>query len=143
MPAPVRVRVTHTFTSDPQTVFDALSEHENLGRVFAPAKVSRLSDGPTSRNGAGSSRTVKVRPLLSLVETTTVSEPPTLIEYKITKGSGPVTGHHGIQRLTATGTGGTRLDYSIAFDSKIPGLAQLVALGLTQSLKRGLPKLVP
>ena len=32
--APVRVNVTHTYTSDPKTVFEALSEHENLGPVF-------------------------------------------------------------------------------------------------------------
>ena len=55
MATPQRVHITHEFTSDPQTVFDKLAEHENLGPVFG-ATIARVSDGATSRNGAGSVR---------------------------------------------------------------------------------------
>ena len=91
--------------------------------------ITRVSDGATSRNGVGSVRRLKLGPLPAFEETTTTAEPNTLIEYKITKGS-PLKGHWGRQELTPTAGGGTRLDYTIGFDSAIPGLAALVGMVL-------------
>lgn len=133
--------MTHTFSSDPATVFDALAEHENLATVFG-AKIDRVRDGDTSRNGVGSTRRLKVGPLPAFEETTTVSEPNSLIEYAITKG-GPLRGHWGIQRLTPTADGGTHLDYSIGFDAPVPGMAAVVGKVLSLAISRGLPSLVP
>ncbi|UDY24649.1 SRPBCC family protein [Nocardioides sp. Kera G14] len=139
----VRVHVTHSFTSSPQEVFDALSEHENLGPLFG-ANITRLRDGETSRNGVGSARTLRIVPLLpGFVETTTVSEPPHLIEYRITGGLAPIKDHHGVQRLMPRPDGGTDLDYAIAFDSAVPGLAPVVGKVLTRTLTKALPNLVP
>lgn len=140
--APIRVNVTHTYSSDPKTVFEALSEHENLGPVFG-AKITRINDGDTDRNGVGSARKLNIGPLPAIVETVVVSEPNSLIEYQITKGGFPLKGHHGIQRLTPTADGGTKLDYTIAFNTAIPGMAGPVAKQLTAALSKGLPKLVP
>jgi hypothetical protein len=140
--APVRVNVSVTYKSDPKTVFDALSEHENLGPVFG-AVVKRKGDGDSSRNGVGSSRTVKVGPMPPITETVVVAEPHSHIEYKITKGGFPLKDHHGVQRLTPTADGGTKLDYTIAFNTVIPGLAGPVAKQLTAALSKGLPRLVP
>lgn len=140
--APIRVHVTHTFTSDPKTVFDALSEHEDLGPVFG-AKITRKNDGATHRNGVGSARRLNVGPLPDFTETTTVWEPNTHIEYQITRGGFPVKDHSSIQRLTLTADGGTLLDYMIAFNTVIPGMAPLVAKRLTAALTKGLPFLVP
>ena len=139
MASPQRVHITHEFKSDPQTVFDKLAEHENLGPVFG-AKVTRVSDGATARNGVGSVRRLKIGPLPAFEETTTTAQPNTLIEYKITKGS-PLSGHWGRQELTPTAGGGTRLDYTIGFDSAIPGLAALVGKVLASAISKGLPKL--
>jgi len=61
MTAPERVRVTHVFKSDPQTVFEKLAEHENLGPVFG-AKITRVSDGTSSRNGGGLGPPAEDRP---------------------------------------------------------------------------------
>ena len=141
MPAPQRVHVTHTFTSDPATVFDQLAEHENLGPVFG-AKIKRVRDGQTSRNGVGSTRSLKIGPLPAFHETTTVSEPHALIEYEITQGS-PLTGHWGKQQLTPTPEGGTKLDYTIGFDMAVPGGAFVVGKVLGAAISRGLPKLCP
>ena len=140
--APIRVNVTHTYTSDPRTVFEALSEHENLGPVFG-AKITRLRDGDSSRNGVGSARKLNIGPLPPIVETVVVSEPNSQIEYQITKGGFPLKDHYGVQRLTPTEDGGTRLDYTIAFNTVIPGMTGLVAKQLTAALSKGLPKLVP
>jgi uncharacterized protein YndB with AHSA1/START domain len=141
MAAPTRVHVTHTFTSPPEVVFAALSEHENLGPLFG-ANITRVCDGDTSRNGVGSTRSLKLGPLPGFEETTTTSEPNSLIEYRITKGS-PLRGHWGKQVLTPTTTGGTTLDYTIGFDSAIPGLALVVGKVLTSSISKNIPSLVP
>jgi hypothetical protein len=139
MATPQRVHVTHTFTSDPATVFEKLSEHENLGPVLG-AKITRVKDGDTSRNGVGSTRSLKIGPLPAFHETTTVSEPHALIEYKISKGS-PLKGHWGRQILTPTSDGGTQLDYTIGFDMAVPGAANVVGKVLQASITKGLPKL--
>jgi len=93
-----------------------------------------------SREVAGSVRRIKVGPLPAFEETTTTAQPNTLIEYKITKGS-PLSGHWGRQELTPTAGGGTRLNYTIGFDSAIPGLAALVGKALASAINKGLPKL--
>ena len=142
MPAPQRVHVTYTYRSDPATVFEALSEHENLGPIFG-AKVTRLRDGDTSRNGAGTTRQLKIGPLPPIEETVTAAEQNTLIEYRVTSGGRPLRGHWGVQRLTPTADGGTELDHRIGFDAAVPGLASLIADAITRQLSRGLPKLVP
>lgn len=141
MASPQRVHVTHTYTSDPTTVFEKLSEHENLGPVFG-ASVRRVCDGETSRNGPGSTRALKIGPLPAFHETITKVEPHHLIEYKISKG-GPLRHHWGVQRLTPTADGGTTLDYTIGFDMLVPGLASLVGKAVARSLRKGLPKLAP
>lgn len=141
MSSPQRVHVVHTFTSDPATVFAKLSEHENLGPVFG-AKISRVRDGDTSRNGVGSTRSLKIGPLPAFQETTTVAEPDTLIEYKITQGSA-LKGHWGRQILTPTPDGGTQLDYTIGFDAVVPGLAPVVATILQKAISKGIPRLTP
>lgn len=135
------VHVQHRYSSDPAAVFEALSEHENLSRVFAPAKVRRLRDGDTSRNGVGSVRRLKIGPVASFQETVTASEPNERIEYKITKGT-PLRNHLGVQRLSPSGDGGTLLDYTINFDGPAPGMGWVVAKLLTRSLRKGLPRLI-
>ncbi len=140
MATPQRVHVTHTYKSDPATVFAKLSEHENLGPVFG-AKITRVRDGKTSRNGVGSTRSLKVGPLPAFEETITAAEPNTLIEYEISKGS-PLRGHWGKQALTPTADGGTLLDYTIGFDIA-PGVSGLVGKVLSSNIAKGLPKLAP
>ena len=139
MTTPQRVHVVHVYTSEPAVVFAKLAEHENLGPVFG-AKITRVRDGETSRNGVGSTRRLKIGPLPAFEETTTKAEPDTLIEYAISKG-GPLRGHWGVQRLTPTADGGTKLDYTIGFDAPVPGMAVVVGKVLTAAITKGLPKL--
>ena len=136
-----RVHVTHDFTDDPATIFGKLSEHENLGQVFS-AKITRICDGTDgSRNGVGSTRSLKPLGMPpAFHETVTKSEPNTLIEYRISKGS-PIRHHVGTQRLTPNADGGTHLDYTIDFDSPVPGLAAVIRIALQRIITKGLPKL--
>ncbi len=141
MAAPTRVRITHVYSSSPETVFDRLAEHENLGPVFG-AKITRVNDGTTERNGVGSTRRLKIGPLPDFDETTTVADRPALIEYRITRGS-PLRDHWGRQELTPTADGGTRLDYTIGCNAVVPGLAPVIAKVLSTAIRKGLPKLCP
>ena len=132
-----RVSIDQTFTSPPAHVFAWLSEHENLGPLF-DARIRRLSDGDDgTRNGAGSSREMKVGPLPAFVETVTEAVPDRLIRYRITKGS-PLRDHEGVMRLEPHGDGGTRLRYDITFRGVLPGIGPLVARNLSRSIPKGL-----
>jgi hypothetical protein len=131
-----RVHVSQDFPQPVDEVFTYLSEQENLEPLFG-AKIKRLSDGSDgTRNGAGASRELKVGPLPGFVETNTEVVPNELIRYRITKG-GVLKDHEGVMRFSSRGTG-SRLDYTIDFDGKLPGIGPLVKTMLTRNISAGL-----
>lgn len=133
-----RVHVTQDFPQPVEEVFAYLSEQENLEPLFG-AKIKRLSDGTDgTRNGAGASRELKVGPLPGFVETNTEVIPNELIRYRITKG-GILKDHEGVMRFSRQGTG-SRLDYTIDFDGKVPGTGALVQKTLTKNISTALRK---
>lgn len=133
------MQIVHVVQESPQPVgelFDYLSEQENLGPLFG-AKIKRLSDGSDgTRNGVGASRELRVGPLPGFVETNVEVVPNELIRYRITRG-GVLRDHEGVMRFSAHG-GGSRLDYTITFDGKLPGIGPLVRLMLQRSITRAL-----
>jgi len=131
------VKVEHHFAKPPERVFAYLSEHENLAELFG-AKVTRLRDGDSERNGVGSVRKLQIGPAPPFEETVTEFVPPERIVYKITKGS-PLRGHVGVMTFAPEGDG-THFLYDIRLASPVPGLAALVRLSLTRSIKQGLAK---
>ncbi len=136
-----RVQVVHEFNAPVAKVFAALAEHENLSQIFAPAKVTRLNDGATERNGVGSARKLSIPGTPSFVETTQVYRENELIEYAITAGFAPIKQHRGVMKFTDLGGNKTRLDYTIDFKGKAPLIGPLVKLLLQDGVKRGLKKL--
>lgn len=132
------VHVEHEFVKPVDRVFAYLSEHENLATLFG-AKVTRLRDGDSERNGVGSCRQLRIGPLPPFEETVTEFVPNERIVYRITKGS-PLRDHEGVMRFTTLAGGGTHLDYTIRLAAPIPGLALLVKAALTRSIAEGLPK---
>jgi uncharacterized protein YndB with AHSA1/START domain len=132
-----RVHVTHDFAKPPERVFAYLAEHENLGPLFN-AKITRVRDGDSERNGVNSVRQLKVGPLPPFEETVHEFVPGERIVYRITKG-GPLKDHVGVLRFSPTPSGGTHLEYDIRIASAIPGLAPIVASGLTRDINKGLP----
>lgn len=131
-----RIEIEQDFTKPVDRVFAYLAEHENLEPLLG-AKVKRLKDGDTSRNGAGSAREMKIGPLPSFVETTTEVVENKLIKYRITKGS-PLKDHHGEMHFSEKGTG-THFRYVIEFGAAVPGLDKLIAIGLEKSIRKNLP----
>jgi uncharacterized protein YndB with AHSA1/START domain len=130
------VHVERDLNAPVEQVFNHLAEHENLAALFG-AKVTRLNDGETDRNGVGSRRELKLGPLPSFQETVTQYVPNELIEYKITKGS-PLDNHVGIMKFSPSANGGTHLDYRIRIASKIPGVGTIVTKNLTRDVTKGL-----
>ena len=133
-----RVHVTQDFPQPVSEVFDHLSEQENLESLFG-AKIKRLSDGSDgTRNGAGASRELRVGPLPGFVETNVEVIPNELVRYRITKG-GVLKDHEGVMRFSPNGSG-SRVDYTIVFDGKLPGIGPLVKAMLTRNISAGLRK---
>ena len=130
-----RIEITHDFRLPVERTYAYLSEHENLGPLFG-AKVRRVRDGDTSRNGAGSVRSLKVGPLPAFEETVTHAEVDRVVEYRITRGS-PLRGHSGRMDFSPLGTG-SRLRYVIEFGAVVPGLDRVIALGLERNVRKGL-----
>lgn len=130
-----RIEITQDFALPVERVYAYLAEHENLGSLFG-AKVERVKDGDSSRNGVGSVRSLKLGPLPAFQETVTAAKPDELIEYRITQGS-PLRDHLGVMEFAAKGTGST-LHYVITYRVPVPGIGALVQLGLTRSIVKGL-----
>ena len=130
-----RIHVERDFVLPVGRVFAYLSEHENLGPLFG-ARVTRLRDGQTSRNGVGSVRSLKVGPLPAFDETVTLVVPDERIDYRISRG-GPLRDHSACMRFTPL-AGGTHLVYDIEFGALAPGLDRVVKLMLERSMRAGL-----
>lgn len=130
------VHVRRDLSAPVEEVFAHLAEHENLAALFG-ARIRRLSDGDTDRNGVGSRRELKVGPLPPFEETVTQFVPNELIEYKITKGS-VLDNHVGIMKFSRSASGGTHLDYRIRIASKIPLVAGMVTKNLTRDINKAL-----
>ena len=135
-----RIEISKTFPFSVDKLFDFLSDHENLELIFAPAKIQRIKEGKDSPNGVGSTRNMKILIAPAFHETVTRVGPNELIEYTITKGS-PLKNHKGVMRFSDTGTGGSRLDYTIEFEGKLPLIGPIIKAGLDQGIRRGLNRL--
>lgn len=131
-----RVLIERDFAKPPERVFAFMSEHENLGPLFG-AKIKRLRDGESSRNGVGSQRELRIGPLPPIVETVTECEPDSVIRYRITNRTA-VKGHRGEILLSPSGNG-THMRYEISFEGAVvPGLEKVVAKGLERNVRKGL-----
>jgi uncharacterized protein YndB with AHSA1/START domain len=133
------IEIIKDFNAPVERVFAYLGEHENLGIIFAPASIRRISDGQGARNGVGSAREMKILVGPSFVETVTAYKENELIEYRITRGS-PLKNHRGVMRFSAI-PGGTRLHYTIEFAGKFPLVAEIVKPVLEQGIRKGLNKI--
>jgi len=133
------VHVERRFAKPPEAIFAHLAEHENLAELFG-AKITRLRDGDSERNGVGSVRELKIGPLPAFEETVTEFVVPERIVYRITKGS-VLRGHVGVMTFAPIDGGGTELVYDIRLASPIPGVAAIVRPQLTRSIEAGLANL--
>lgn len=106
------------FNAPPETVFDTLCDHVAFGKLMG-ANITRVKEGNAPHpNGLGSVRRISPFPLPAFEETVVIYEPGKRMEYVVSKGS-PIKNHRGIMRFEAE-NGGTRLDYMITFEPRLP-----------------------
>jgi uncharacterized protein YndB with AHSA1/START domain len=132
-----RIDIEHDFALPVERVYAYLSEHENLSDLFG-AKITRVRDGDTERNGTGSVRSLKIGPLPAFEETVTEAVANQHINYRISKGS-PLRDHRGSMTFTPRGTG-SHLRYVIEFGAVLPGLDRIVKRILQTSITKNLPR---
>jgi uncharacterized protein YndB with AHSA1/START domain len=134
------VRFEQFFAAPRERVFAYFGDHEKFGRLW-PGSTRRIRDSADGLNPNGLASVREIRTGGSVFEETiTAFEPPESIEYRITKGS-PLKNHVG--RLSFIEVeGGTRLDYTIEFDPKIPFTGGLIASVLCAAFRRGVQRAV-
>ncbi len=135
-----KIHIVQEFNAPVAALFATLSEHENLNKIFAPAKVVRIKDGDTSRNGVGSVREIRLPLAPATEETNVVYTENELIEYTITSKGGPIKNHYGSMKFFDLGAR-SRLEYTITFKGRVPVIGLLIKLALQDGIKRGLKKL--
>lgn len=125
------VRFTEHFAAAPAAVFPYFARHETFGAMAGGPVAAhlkfirrvRLGEDIKQPDGKGSVRRIGYGPL-AFEETVRTSTPGKLIEYYISKGS-PLKNHQGRIEFHADGKG-TRVDYLITFEPKLPGTAALL-----------------
>jgi uncharacterized protein YndB with AHSA1/START domain len=133
-----RIDVVQEFRQPVEEVFAYLADHNNLKKVFG-IPVKRVRDGMGDVNGVGSVRSLGFAPL-AVEETVVGIVPNQSIDYEITRGGGPITNHHGRLSFTKTASG-SRVQWSITFDSPLPLVGPVVRQVLKQGLTMGLRKI--
>jgi hypothetical protein len=132
-----RIEVVHESPLASHALFAELVDHERLNRVFG-VPVKRIRDGESDKNGVGSVRAMGFGPL-RLEETVTAVVPDREIEYRITRGGGPVKNHRGKVEISDSGAG-ARVSWTIEYDA-LAGVGRALEMVLSRALKRGLRKL--
>ena len=120
------VTFSERFDAAPAAVFPYFAEHETFGAmaggpVMAKLKfIRRIKDSRDAKrpDGEGSVRRIGYGPI-AFEETVLTSTPGKLIEYAISKGS-PLKNHLGRIEFHPEGKG-TRVEYVITFEPKVPG----------------------
>lgn len=134
-----QVRVTREFSLPVEDVYAALADHNRLGRVLGvPVKRIRDAKGDDV-NGVGSVRFIGVGSL-GVEETVTAATPNRSIRYKISKGGAPIKNHSGELAFSKT-TEGSRVQWTISFDSALPLAGSIVKFVLTQAITTGLKRI--
>ena len=132
-----RIELTHASPLPLAHLFDALADHNRLGKVFG-VPVRRIRDGDTEPNGVGSVRKIGLGPL-AIEETVTALERNRSIDYRITRGGFPIRDHRGQIRFSEVGDG-SRVDWTIEFGSHVPGVGAALAFVLEQAIRLGLKR---
>ncbi|MCC2617096.1 SRPBCC family protein [Aestuariibacter halophilus] len=135
-----KVHLTLWFDAPVETIFTALADHEQFGRLIGQS-IQRVRAGqPPDLNGLGSVRRIKIVPGIYFEETITAFEQPSYIAYQVTKGS-PITDHLGELQFSEL-SGRTRLDYTIRFRPRwpIPGWGRLLCSLIERPIRKGLER---
>ena len=134
------VRFEQFFAAPRERVFAWFADHEKFGRIW-PGATRRIQESadPREPNGLGSVREIRTGGM-TFEETIVGFDVPERIEYRITRG-GPIKNHRGELVFTQV-EGGTKLNYVIEFDPRLPLTGGLIASVLCTSFHRGIGRAV-
>jgi len=140
------VRFTEHFKAPPEKVFPYFAEHETFGAMAGGPLAAKLrfirrikiGENLKQPDGVGSVRRIGFGPT-AFEETVRTSKPGEMIEYFISKGS-PLKNHLGRILFTREGNG-TRVDYTISFEPKIPGTGGALSLVLKTMISPAFPRI--
>jgi uncharacterized protein YndB with AHSA1/START domain len=134
------VKFEQFFAAPRDKVFAFFADHEKFGLIWG-GRFKRVKDGadPRDPNGLGSVRQVTTAGL-TFEETIVAYQPSSLIEYTITRG-GPIKNHKGHIEFREV-QGGTKVEYTIAFDPRIPMTGGIFASILCASWHAGVNRAV-
>lgn len=132
-----RIELSHPSRLPVARLFDALADHNRLGKVFG-APVRRIREGDTDVNGVGSVRKIGIGPL-AIEETVTAFDPERSIDYRITRGGFPIRDHRGHIEV-ASDASGSRVNWTIEFGSHVPGAGTVLAFLLEHAIRKGLQR---
>lgn len=121
------IRFEEIVPAAPETVFEFFADHEQFITLFG-GRCTRIKQGEAEPNGLGSVRRIGPGPL-AFEETIVAFERPRQIHYAISRG-GPLKNHLGRIEFSPAPNGGTRVNYQIEFDGKLPLIGHAVKTGL-------------
>ncbi len=134
-----QITITQYFNVPIETVFTALTDHNNFGKVIN-TKICRIEDSEQANlNGLGSIRRISPLPFSHFEETVVTFEANKLMEYVVSKGS-PIKNHKGRMEFSEA-NGKTQLNYTIDFEAKIPFLGAVLKGLIERPLVKGLKNL--
>jgi uncharacterized protein YndB with AHSA1/START domain len=135
-----QVRFEQYFAAPRAKVFAWFGDHEKLQGVWG-GRFRRIKDATEGKNpnGLGSVREIKLG-FSSFEETIVKFQPPSVIEYSVTRG-GPIKNHLG-RMVFSDADNGTKLDYTISFDPKLPFTGWLIARILSGQWCKGVNRAV-
>ncbi len=121
-PDPDTHRIEHTVNIEAPVakVWEAITNHDNMGQWIGFNPVTVIKQGPTGRYGVGSERLMQGPPGVGkVVEQVIATNPEQCLRYRVTQGS-PLTSHQGEVSMKQVGDT-TELRWAIRFRPKLPG----------------------
>lgn len=120
-------------------VWSVLADHEGMSSWGPGVTVILDRTGDSDRNGVGAVRRISAPgPMPAIIEEVVAFEPNAVLGYRARSGV-PFKNYAGEVRLVPV-EGGTRIDYSVSLDERVPliekGAAALVARTLLAALVR-------
>lgn len=114
-------------------VWTVLADHEGMSSWAPGLKVSLDSEGVPDRNGLGAVRRINAPgPMPAIVEEVVTFDPGSTLGYRAKSGV-PFKNYSGEVVLSSV-AGGTRVDYSINLDERLPVVEKLAAAAVARVL---------
>ena len=133
-----QIEVVRIFPHPQERVFRRYCDHAGWSQWAGVGPVRLVKEGSPDRDGVGAVRAFAFPP--GLREEVTLFEPPSRLEYRISQGGFPVTGHRGEVLFTQQGAA-TRVTWRVSVASKIPGTSRVIEFLLEAFFRQVLTRL--